>query len=202
MKPIINVGIGGKSFVIEEDAYGKLKRYFEAFKGNVSSAGKNEVMNDLEERVAELLAEKTTQYKDVVDMAMVNAIIKQMGMPDGEEFDDSFEANFRRGASRFAEGVENAANEVFGKSEKRLFRKPHSGGLGGVCSGLSAYFNVDTTIIRLIFILLFIFGCSGLLIYIILWIIVPKAKSPVDMCMMYGLPVTPENIERFSRENF
>lgn len=200
MKKVINVGIGGRSFVIEDDAYRKLRRYLDAFQGSGSNAQDAEVMNDLEERIAELFSMKRSQYKDVIDIEMVNQVIAQMGMPDGEQFDDSFESNVRRGANRVADGINDAVNGLTGNTERRLFRKPNSGGIGGVCSGLAVYFNIDTTVVRVIFILLFVFGCSGILIYAILWIAVPKARTAIDMCQMYGLPITPENIEKFKNK--
>ncbi len=200
MKKVINVGIGGRSFVIEEDAYRKLRRYLDAFQGSGCNAQAAEVMNDLEERIAELFSQKRSLYKDVIDLEMVNQVIAQMGMPDGEQYDDSFEGNVRRRASRVADSFNDAVDGITGNGTRRLFRKPNSGGIGGVCSGLAIYFNIDTTVMRIIFILLFVFGCSGILIYLILWIAVPKAKSPVDMCQMYGLPITPENIDRFANK--
>ena len=68
---------------------------------------------------------------------------------------------------------------------------------GGVAAGLGCYFNVDTLVIRILFVILLIFGSFGGWIYLILWLAVPAARTATQKCQMYGLPVTAENIRRF-----
>lgn len=186
MKKVLNVAIAGKGFVIDEDAYAKLKNYLEKFKSSANMGYQaKELMDDIEERIAELFSQHITDYKNVVSIELVNQVISQLGMPDGSAFveDDKKTA-------------ETAAPEI--RPARKFYRNPDGKTIGGVCTGLSTYFNIDVTIIRIIFIICLIAGLAGFWIYIILWIIAPLAKSAAQKCEMYGLPITAENLKRFT----
>ncbi|MEG0518428.1 MAG: PspC domain-containing protein [Bacteroidales bacterium] len=194
MKTVMNVGIGGKSFVMEEDAYTKLKRYLNQFKIHTKMGIQTkEVMGDLEERIAELFSEKLNSFQDVVNMGMVNNVINQLGMPDGEPFVDNQENtsgfNFRQ-----------ESNDLFNGPApvRRLYRDTLNKSIGGVCSGLAIYFGIDTLLLRILFVIAFFMGSAGFWVYIILWIAVPLAQTPAQKCEMYGLPITAENLRRFT----
>ena len=118
----------------------------------------------IEERIAELFSQHITDYKNVVSIELVNQVISQLGMPDGSAFveDDKKTA-------------ETAAPEI--RPARKFYRNPDGKTIGGVCTGLSTYFNIDVTIIRIIFIICLIAGLAGFWIYIILWIIAPLAKD-------------------------
>lgn len=194
MKAVMNVGIGGRSFVMEEDAYTKLKRYLNQFKTHTKMGIQTkEVMDDLEERIAELFSEKLNSFQDVVNMGMVNNVINQLGMPDGEPFVDNQENtsgfNFRQESSDFFNGPAPV---------RRLYRDALNKSIGGVCSGLSIYFGIDTLLLRILFVIAFFMGSAGFWVYIILWIAVPLATTPAQKCEMYGLPITAENLRRFT----
>lgn len=193
MKEVINVAIGNKSFTLEKDAYEALKEYLDAFKRK-STLGvqSEETMRDLEERIAEILSYKVGPVKNVVDINMINEIIDQLGMPDGEPYRRSGgeSANFNNNYSYNTKVSEEPA-------VKRVYRDSDNASLGGVCMGLGYYLNVDPTLIKIAFVLLFLAGCSGLLIYIILWIVVPKATTPAQKCEMRGWPKTAENLDKF-----
>lgn len=193
MKKVLNVAIGGKGFVIEDDAYSKLRSYLEKFRSSVKMGYQSrEVMEDLECRIAELFSEKISAYKDVISLDLVNSVISQLGMPDGEPFvDDDSSKEEQKGF--------NYSTETYpGKPVKKLFRNPFDKSLGGVCSGLATYINADVTLIRVIFIFCLLLGSAGFWVYIILWIVVPLAKTAIDKCQMFGLPVTAENITKFN----
>ena len=81
------------------------------------------------------------------------------------------------------------------KEVKKLFRNPEDRVIAGVASGIGAYFGTEVTVIRLLFVLTFFFGGAGLLIYLIMWIITPEAKSITDKMQMQGESVTLSNIE-------
>ncbi|MCI1779054.1 MAG: PspC domain-containing protein [Bacteroidales bacterium] len=195
MKKVVNVGIGGKSFAIDEDAYRRMNDYLEKFKSCTKMGVQTkEVMDDLEERIAELFSAKIDTFKDVVDLKLVTEVIAQLGMPDGSsyQFDDS--SNYRSG--NYDDSFEY--KEIH--PEHKLFRDPDDKAIGGVCSGLAAYLNIDVTLIRVIFVVLMLAGSTGLWIYIILWIVMPLAQTPAQKCEMHGIPVTAENMRRFSRK--
>ena len=186
MKKTINAGIGKRSFVIDEDAYARLDTFLNHFRARVNVADKKEVMEDLEERIAELFSAETAGGKTVVDMTLVNKVIAEIGMPDGtDEFASS-------GATS------SAADAPEAKGSKKLFRNPDDKVLGGVCSGLAAYFDTDTVLIRVLFVALLICGTAGFWAYLIFWIVTPVAKTPTDKCVMRGLAPTMENLAKYS----
>jgi phage shock protein PspC (stress-responsive transcriptional regulator) len=81
---------------------------------------------------------------------------------------------------------------------RKLFRNPDDKKIAGVCSGLAVYFGLDVTIIRIVFLAALIFGFTGFWIYLIVWIVAPEAKTPVEKCELRGLPTTEENLQKFS----
>ena len=189
MKQVVNIGIGGRSFVIDNDAYLKLSSYLEKFRSMVSMGEvyKTDVMDDLEERIAELFTEKLDAYKNVVDIALVNSVISQLGMPDGKPFEESA-----------CDGSVFAGNGMCEqKCVRRFYRNPMNKSLGGVCSGLAIYFDIDAVLVRIIFVVCFFMGLASFWVYIILWIVAPLASTPAQKCEMYGLPVTAENLNKF-----
>lgn len=190
MKKVVNVGIGGRSFAIDEDAYDKLKRYLDSFRTQ-SKIGvqSKEVMDDLEERISELFAENTTSFKNVVDIALVDRVIAQLGMPDGEQYVEGGDAEGGDPIKDFFSG---------GKPIKRFYRNPDNKSIAGVASGIAAYINIDPLLVRILFIIALLMGSAGFWIYIIMWIAAPLAKTPAQKCEMFGLPVTAENMRKFS----
>ena len=186
MKKVINAGIGGKSFAMEEDAYSALKRYLDAFRSQ-SKLGlqSKEVMEDLEERIAELFSEGVTPYKDVVNIVMVEKGISQLGMPDGEPDTGG--------------GADTVSEILSGnRPTRKFYRNPCNKAIAGVCSGLALYLNVDILLMRIIFVVALFMGSAGFWIYIILWIAAPLAQTPAQKCELFGLPVTAENLRKFS----
>lgn len=186
MKKTVNVGIGGRSFAMDEDAYSKLKRYLNAFrtKSRLGLQSK-EVMDDLEERIAELFSEGITQFRNVVDIAMVEKVVAQLGMPDGEPYTE--------------EGSDPISDILSGnKPVKKFYRNPCNKSIAGVCSGLATYLNIDILLVRIIFVVALFMGSAGFWIYVILWIAAPLAETPAQKCELFGLPVTAENLRKFS----
>ncbi len=186
MKKVVNAGIGGRSFAMDEDAYSKLKKYLNAFRTK-SKMGiqSKEVMDDLEERIAELFSENITQYRNVVDIVAVERVIAQLGMPDGEPY---------------SEAGEDPISEIFSgnKPTRKFYRNPDNKSIAGVCSGIALYLNIDPLLMRIVFVIALFMGSAGFWIYVILWIAAPLAETPAQKCEMYGLPVTAENLMKFS----
>lgn len=188
MKKTINAGIGKRSFVIDEDAYARLDTFLNNFRARVNVTDKKEVMEDLEERIAELFSAETSDGKTVVDMALVNKVIAEIGMPDGsDEFTSS-------GAA--ASGAATSA-----KGAKKLYRNPDDKVLGGVCSGLAAYFDTDVVLIRILFVALLICASAGFWAYLIFWIVTPTAKTAAEKCAMRGLAPTMENLSKYTNSS-
>ena len=194
MKKVINVGIGGRSFTMDEDAYSKLKKYLHQFRTQTKMGIQTkEVMDDLEERIAELFSENINAFRDVININIVNNVIAQLGMPDGEPFVDNGDGNTFNAAKETIQDFVTAITPV-----KKLYRDPDQKVIGGVCSGLAHYLNIDILLVRILFIIALFAGSAGFWVYIIFWIAVPIANTATKKCEMFGLPITAENLRRFS----
>lgn len=181
MDKIISINLGGFSIKIDEDAYESLKRYINLIERKYSETenGK-EIINDIEARIAELLLENL-KGKVASNLADVEFIIKNMGNPD--EFDQSNENQQSKEQKHYSEEI-----------PKRFYRDSDDKMLGGVCSGISKYFDIDPTIVRIIWICLVMFFGTGILVYLILWLIVPEAVTTAQKLEMNGKAPTMENI--------
>lgn len=192
MNKTVTINISGIIFHIEEDAYDKLSKYLNTIKGYFSKTeGGNEIMNDIEARIAEMLQSKTSQVKQVVLMTDVDSVIEAMGKP--EEFAESNEQE-----STKSDDTNNEENET--PIKKRLFRDPENKAVGGVCAGIAAYFDVDLVWIRLAMFLLIFFGGLSLWVYIILWIVIPEAKTRAEKLAMRGEKIDINNISKTVKE--
>lgn len=190
MNKTVNSNIGGLVFHIDEDAYQKLTRYFEAIKRSLSnSSGKEEIMKDIEMRVAELLTEKQKSDKHVINIKDVDEVIVIMGQPEDYRLDD--------------EGDEKAPEPFYPYTKSRkLYRDKDRGTIAGVCTGLGHYFGIDAVWLKILFLILFFGFGTGFIAYIILWIAMPKAVTTSEKLEMTGEPVTISNIEKKVREEF
>ncbi|TAH39205.1 MAG: PspC domain-containing protein [Bacteroidetes bacterium] len=188
MNKTVTVNIGGIVFHIDENAYDQFKKYLESIKSHFTqSEGREEIMQDIEARIAEMFQEKIKDLKHVITLEDVEQVTKQMGRP--EQFGDEDET---KPEGETAAPIENI--------KRRLFRNPDDKLLGGVCSGISAYFDIDAVWIRLIFVASFLAFGSGVLLYILLWIIMPEAITTADKLQMRGERVNVSNIEKNIKE--
>ena len=167
---------------MDEDAYARLTAYFEHFKALLdkdTQSAKEEVMTDLENRIAELFDQGIggASYR-VVNLDLVTRVVEQLGMPDGSKEPETFTSD-------------KASEE---REEARTSDNPQN----GVCAGLAAFLNVDLTVVRIVTLLTLLLYGTGFLVYLVLWIVVPVAKTPADKCMMRGFEPTAENMARFS----
>ena len=183
MKKTVNVAIGGCSFILEEDAYLEISTYLDKFRAGLNeSRGSNDVMDEMEGRIADLLKEKL-RGREVVSYLMVQEIIDMLGYPEG--FDHR----------KYEENKSQCNDE---KTVRRLFRDPDDKKIAGVCSGLALYLGVDVVVIRIIFLIALIFF-AGFWIYLVIWIAAPEAKTAIEKCELRGLPANAENIQRFTQ---
>lgn len=191
MKKTININLAGIHFHIDEDAFQKLSSYFDSIRKSLKNMdGNQEIMEDIEARIAELFSEKIDSYKQVVTIQEVDAVIAIMGEPEAYEMDEEFEEK-------------PPHSKASGTSTKKLFRDIDNKYIGGVSSGLGHYLGVDAIWIRLIWILLILAGMgSPVLVYIILWILIPAAITTSDKLKMTGDPINISNIEKKFKEGF
>ena len=193
MNKTVNINLGGIFFHIDEDAYQKLTRYFEAIKRSLSNSnGQDEIIKDIEMRIAELFSEKHSSDKQVINLRELDEVIAVMGQPEDYRIDTE-EAEFQQKSTSF---------EYISRPSKKLYRDKDGGMIGGVLAGLGHYFGIDKVWLRiLLLILVFAYG-TGLLAYIILWIVMPEAVTTSEKLEMTGEPVNISNIEKKVREEF
>lgn len=225
MKEVMNIGIGGKSFVVETSAYEILRDYLELFSSKIKPGESSEVMEDIESRIAELCSENISAYKNVVTESIVVKIVTQLGLPNGESY-----RPFQGAASGAAKGAtgtsagssagsatgtsagtsgaySGAAGAAYGagaeeqRVPKKLFRDSDDKMIGGVCSGLGFYLGADPVLVRVLFLIALLFGTLGFWVYLIIWIVAPLAVNPVQKCEMRGLAPTAENLGKFSNKS-
>lgn len=191
MKKTVTVNISGIAFTIDEDAHDKLSHYLNTIRSYFSaSEGRDEIMADIESRIAEMLQAKVSEKKQVISIADIEEVIAVMGKPEQFAGEDS--------AEKAEEKPGLASSE---RRTKRIFRDPDDKVLGGVCSGLAHYFGFDPLWLRIAFAVVFFAGFgSGLLVYILLWIIIPKAGTTSEKLEMKGESVNVSNIGRAIEE--
>ena len=192
MNKTVNINLGGMFFHIDEDAYQKLSRYFDAIKRSLSnSSGQDEIIKDIEMRIAELLNEKQKSEKHVVGLKEVDEIISIMGQPEDYIIEDE------------PKSFKNQNQTTVPYKSKKLYRDTDKGVIGGVAAGLSHYFGIDVVWIRIVLVLLIFAGFgTGVFAYIILWIVTPEAQTTSEKLEMTGEPVNISNIEKKVREEF
>ncbi|GAQ49390.1 conserved membrane hypothetical protein [Flavobacterium psychrophilum] len=188
MNKTVNMNLGGFFFHIDEDAYQKLNRYFDAIKKSLSSDGREEIMNDIESRVSELFSEKLTGAKQVISLKEVDGVIAVMGQPEDYKIEDEAprQPNYNYASS----------------GSRKLYRDKENGIIGGVLAGLGYYFGIDKVWLRLIMLVLLLSFGTGFLLYIILWIVMPEAVTTTEKLEMQGEPINISNIEKKVKEEF
>ena len=185
MNKTVSIHLGGGHFNIEEPAYDALKKYLDSVKRYFSrEEGRDEILADIEARLAELLLERQQAAGQVFTVTDIQAVIQIMGNP--EEFDD-------------AEGGLDADLEPGPEprsKRKRVYRDGENKVLGGVCSGFGHYFGLDPVWFRLAFVLAVLFAGTGFLFYLILWLIIPPARSTAEKLEMRGEAINIDTIQK------
>ncbi|HPC97677.1 MAG TPA: PspC domain-containing protein [Bacteroidales bacterium] len=187
MKITLSVNLGGYSFNIDEDAYDELRAYLEnlgIWFAQEESSG--EILNDIESRIAELFRAKLSDYKQVITIEDVKAVISVLGTPEDI-------------AGKNGEGNRGRTGAA---GTHRMYRDPDNRMIGGVCAGIAAYWHIEPLVIRIIFLALVFAGGLGLLIYLILWIVLPEARTTAQKIEMRGEPVDIHNIKESVKREF
>lgn len=190
MKKTISINLAGLVFNIEEQGYERLKQYLDAIRRIfINEAGASDIMEDIESRIAELFHERLGKLKQVITDSDIEEIILIMGEPNDYALDGE-------GDSENESSSKDESKKVFEEfRQKRLYRDEDKASVAGVCAGLGHYFNIDPVVFRLLFVLMVILGGSGILIYIILILVVPEAKTTAEKLQMRGEPVNIESIK-------
>jgi phage shock protein PspC (stress-responsive transcriptional regulator) len=187
MKTTVQINLGGYPFVLDDDAYARLSSYIEALRVHFENTeGADEIVGDIESRMAEIISDKLGS-RPIVSLADIHDTITIMGTPKDFGMDTPEEPTGRSQKHTFY-GVSTG---------KKLFRSADDKVLGGVCAGLAAYFGIKEPLwVRLLFALaLFGFGV-GLIPYLLLWILLPQAKTSAEKLAMRGEPINVESIAK------
>jgi phage shock protein PspC (stress-responsive transcriptional regulator) len=185
MNKTININLAGIIFHLDEVAFEKFKTYL----SNVKTAlGKEEsgeeIIADIEARIAEIFNLRMKENgSQVVDLSDVEFIIETLGQPEA-----------------FVDESENEEPMSSSKKTRRFFRNPDEKLIGGVCSGIGAYFDIDPVWIRVLFLILLFFTGIGFITYVILWAAIPEAKTTAQKLQMRGEAVNLNNIEKLFTE--
>ncbi|MGE0077755.1 MAG: PspC domain-containing protein [Bacteroidales bacterium] len=179
MKKTISVNLNGSIFVLDEDAYQVLDNYLKQLNRHFANEeGKQEIIADIEARIAEHLKSGIKIENQIINLEEINRIIEIMGKP-GDLGDEKPQSESSRTYHNY----------------KKMYRDIDDKMLGGVCSGMGHYWKVEPALFRIIFLLsIFFFVGTSILVYIILWIVIPPALTTAQKLEMRGEPVTAENI--------
>jgi len=184
MKVTVNINLGGYAFNIDEDAYERLRQYMKSLEKEFSvESSASEIMSDIEGRIAELFKMRLNNFKQVITMKDVEEVMAILGSPE------------------LISGT-GTSDEPPPRSQRRIYRDPDRRVFGGVCAGISAYLDWDPLIMRIIFAILVLPGGFGLALYLILWIVLPEAKTTAQKLEMRGDPVTVGNIRDSVKQEF
>ncbi|MFL1602928.1 PspC domain-containing protein [Riemerella anatipestifer] len=193
MNKTLSIGLAGFSFMIEEHAYIKLSDYLKALRNSLDAEEADEIMYDIEIRIVEIFKESLGR-REVVNDADVEKVIAQIGRPEQiEEQEEDYH------------NTQKTTQQRTKVSERQLFRDPERKKIAGVCAGMAAYFGMDMTAMRLIWLVLFLIliplpGSPMLmvLVYVVFWIILPKATTAADFLKMRGEPLNFDNLKNES----
>jgi len=176
MNKVTTINLGGKAYQLEENGYEILRQYLETAKDRLADdPDRDEVVKDFEQAIAEKCDAYITTHKNVVTTKEVEKIIEEMGPVH-------------------AEHSSTAETETVSSSKKRFYRILDGAWIGGVCNGLAAYFNIDVRIVRLVFFIFTLMQGIGAVIYIILMIIIPAARTNEEKATARG--------EKFNAQEF
>ncbi|ASK30142.1 hypothetical protein CEY12_08455 [Chryseobacterium sp. T16E-39] len=200
MNKTLSIGLAGFSFTIEEHAYIKLSDYLNALRSSLDASEVDEVMHDIEIRMVEIFRDSLGK-REVINDTDVEGVIAQIGTP--EKIEEQEEAYY---SEKNSKRTSNSGAEYSDK--KQLFRDPERQKVAGVCAGLAHYVGMDITAMRAIWLGVFILGIftaaisSSLiaLLYIILWIVLPKAETAADFLKMKGKPMNFDNLKNESNK--
>jgi phage shock protein PspC (stress-responsive transcriptional regulator) len=188
MKTTIKINLSGQIFNLDDDAYEALKNYLDAISKRFRDMEEGaEIIADVEARIAELFQSKISEKKEVITLDDVNDVIAIMGQPEDYLGEEEAEATYRNG-----------------RTSKKYYRDGDNAIFGGVCSGLAAYFGIENWLMRLLWVIFFFATGLGLMLilYIVLWIAVPKAETAAEKLEMRGEKVTISNIEKTVKEEY
>ena len=198
MQRIIQINIAGRVLPIEEDAYTMLKDYINSLERQFRGDDSREIIEDIENRIAELFSIRLQGGSPAIDRFDVQKVIDTLGAASDLKDDTSSSSNnSQKQGGGYYSGGRNNYGQPNSYNRDRLLRDPYDKVIGGVCSGISHYFDIDPVIVRLVMVVLFLTAGIGFLAYLIAWAVIPAARSREELFNMNnGNPVTFHDISR------
>lgn len=203
MQRIIQINIAGRIIPIEEDAYTVLKDYLTSLERQFNTEeGGEEIIEDIEYRIAELFTIRLQSGAHAILRADVQKVMETLGAASqldggGAYTDSKYAPTIYKAEEKEYNNSKGTGRSKYSYRRQRLYRNPYDKMLGGVCSGIANYFDIDTVIVRLIFAASVLGLGMGVFAYLVAWAIIPAAKSPEDLRYMEGdEPMTFHDITR------
>jgi phage shock protein PspC (stress-responsive transcriptional regulator) len=198
MQRIIQINIAGRVLPIEEDAYLVLKDYINTLERQFGGDEGKEIVEDIENRIAELFSIRLQGGAPAIDRFDVQKVIETLGaaseLHDGAGTSNSRSSQGSRQYS-YSSGQQQGSARPYTNTRDRVLRDPFDKVIGGVCSGIAHYFDIDPVIVRLVMVVLFLTMGIGFIAYIIAWAVIPAAKSREELFNMNnGNPMTFQDI--------
>ncbi len=207
MNKVIAINLGGTAYQLEEGGYDTLRAYLETAAARLQgNPDRDEIMSDIEQAIGEKFRALTGTHKTVVLTKEVVAVLDEMGPIEDASGSaaDPGAAVLRRQSPGGSHGPGSAPGSGAGRAgpPKRLYRIKDGAMIAGVCNGMAAYVNIDPTLVRLAFVLLTMVWGTGVLVYLVLAIVVPNARSPEEKAAACGEPFTAQEFIRPAKEGY
>jgi phage shock protein PspC (stress-responsive transcriptional regulator) len=207
MNKVVTINLNGNAYQLEEGAYDRLRDYLEgAARQLTGNPDRDEIIADIEQSIADKCRAALGSYRTVVSLPMIETILTEMGpVQDGSASAAPGGADAgKAGAAGVAAAEAKPAAEAAGAEPyRRLYRVREGAMVGGVCNGLAAYFGIDPTLVRLLFVLLALVTLgAAAAIYIVMMIVVPPARTPAENAAAFGSPSTAAEFIRRAREGY
>jgi phage shock protein PspC (stress-responsive transcriptional regulator) len=206
MNKVITINLGGNAYQLEEGGYDALRAYLETAAARLQgNPDREEILSDIELAIAEKFRALLATHKNVVEAKEVATVLAEMGPVEVEPAGAAGSGASHAGATGGASGNKTTGEERGAGSSgtpRRLYRIYEGAMISGVCNGIAVYLNVDPTIVRLAFVLLTFFWGIGVLVYVVMAILVPEARSPEEKAAASGFPATAQEFIRRAKEGY
>ncbi len=203
MNKVITINLNGNAYQLEEDGFEALRRYLDSaarrLEGNPDKA---EIIADIEQSIGDKFRALMGANKNVVATKEVEDVIAEMGPVQDDATDAKDDTPGRAGDPGQPAGGPAAAAPGGPWPHKRLFRIREGGKIAGVCNGLAAYFGIEVTLVRVLFVFVALTFGAGALLYVIMMFIIPAAETPAEKAEAYGAPSTAEEFIRRAKEGY
>ncbi len=202
MNKVITINLNGVAYQLEEGGYDALRTYLDhAARRLEGNPDKDEIITDIEQAIADKFRALLGAYKTVVSTKEVTGVIAEMGPVEGDVTEEA--ANGAATAGRASAATDDTGREEASScAPRRLYKIREGAMLAGVCNGVAAYLNFDVTIVRLLFTLLTFLWGTGVVVYLLMAIIVPEARTPAEKAAASGMAATAQEFIKRARAGY